>query len=297
VQLEKLFRGNDHLNREEISMTRLIRLARFVAHVLFFVAVLIFGGGTLAQAETVLITGSNQGIGLALAKGYAARGWTVIATHRRDTTPDTLAQLQKQYPGKVRPEKMDVTSDAQIKALAAKMKGEPVDVLLHNAALIRYAPVDDQSSTGGNAGQLFGTLDYKQLDEFVHTNVAGPLKITEAFIDNVRASRQKKIMAISSAAGSVSVLPRAANHYWYYITKAAENQAMRLLTRQFEKEDIVVAMFHPGGVQVESFGDFKLGPGAITPEQAAGKLIATIEGLTKKDSGRFMENDGRDRAW
>lgn len=249
-----------------------------------------------ATAETVLITGSNQGIGLALAKGYAAKGWTVVATHRRDQTPETLAELQKQYPKTVRPEKMDVTSDAQIKALAQKMKGEPIDVLLHNAALIRYAPLTDQSATGGNAGQLFGTLDYRQLDEFVHTNVAGPLRITEAFIEHVRASKQKKIMTISSAAGSVSVLPRGANHYWYYITKAAENQAMRLLTKQFENEPITVAMFHPGGVQVESFGDIKLN-NAITPEQAASKLIATIDGLTKKDSGRFMENDGRDRPW
>jgi len=246
-----------------------------------------------AQAATVLITGSNQGVGLALAKGYAAKGWTVIATHRRDTTPDTLAQLQKQYPGKVRPEKMDVTDDAQIKALAAKMKGEPIDVLLHNAALIRMAPLNDPK---GNAGQYFGTLDYELLDDFVHTNVAGPLKITEAFIENVRASRQKKIIAISSAAGSLTVRPLGADHYWYYITKAAENQAMHMLTIQFEKEPITVAMFHPGGVQVESFGDLKL-PGFVAPEVAAGKLITTIDGLTRKDSGRFMESDGRDRPW
>src|SRR5687768_16117656 len=142
------------LTARKFPMTPAKRLARFPAHVLFTVAVLVFGGASLARAETVLITGSNQGIGLALAKGYAAKGWTVIATHRRDSTPDTLAQLQKQYPGKVRPEKMDVTSDAQIKALASKLKGEPIDVLLHNAALIRYAPVNDQTPTGGNAGQL-----------------------------------------------------------------------------------------------------------------------------------------------
>jgi NAD(P)-dependent dehydrogenase (short-subunit alcohol dehydrogenase family) len=258
-------------------------------------ATILMGAGG-AQADTVLITGSNQGVGLALAKGYAAKGWTVIATHRRDSTPETLAELQKQYPGKVRPEKMDVTSDAQIKALAAKMKGEPIDVLLHNAALIRYAPVTDQTPTGGNAGQLFGTLNYEQLDEFVHTNVAGPLRITEAFIENVRASKQKKIIAITSAAASVSTRPLGANHYWYYITKAAENQAMRMLHAQFEKEPITVAMFHPGGVQVESFGDVKL-PGFIPPEVAAEKLIGTINGLTKKDSGRFMESDGRDRPW
>ncbi len=127
----------------------------------------------------------------------------------------------------------------------------------------------------------------------MHTNVAGPLKITEAFIENVRISKQKKIIAITSAAASISKRPLGANHYWYYITKAAENQAMHLLATQFEKEPIVVAMFHPGGVQVESFGDVKL-PGFIPPEEAADKLIKTIDGLTKKDSGRFLENDGRD---
>jgi len=271
-------------------MTRSTRLFAVAA-----AASLMFGA-TAASADTVLITGSNQGVGLALARGYAAKGWTVIATHRRDKTPDTLAELEKKYPGKVRAERMDVTDDAQIKALAVKMKGQPIDVLLHNAALIRYAPVTDQTPTGGNAGQLFGTLNYQQLDEFVHTNVAGPLKITEAFIENVRASKQKKIIAITSAAASISTRPLGANHYWYYITKAAENQAMHLLSVQFEKEPIVVAMFHPGGVQVESFGDIKL-PGFIPPEEAAAKLIGTIDGLTKKDSGRFMENDGKDRPW
>ena len=248
------------------------------------------------DAATVLITGANQGIGLALAKGYAAQGWTVIATHRRDSTPETLAALEAQYPGKTRAEQMDVTSDEQIEALAARLKGQPIDVLLHNAALIRYAPVMDQSPTGGNAGQLFGTLDYKQLDEFVHTNVAGPLRITEAFIENLRASKQPKIIAITSAAASISKKPLGANHYWYYITKAAENQAMHMLATQFKREPIVVAMFHPGGVQVESLGDLKF-PGLISPEEAADRLIKTIGGLTKTDSGRFMENDGRDHPW
>ena len=97
-------------------MTRSTRLFAVAA-----AASLMFGA-TAASADTVLITGSNQGVGLALARGYAAKGWTVIATHRRDKTPDTLAELEKKYPGKVRAERMDVTDDAQIKALAVKMK-------------------------------------------------------------------------------------------------------------------------------------------------------------------------------
>ena len=146
----------------------------------------------------MLITGANQGIGLEFAKEYAARGWTVIATHRRTTTPEELAKLAAKYP-KVRIERMDVTDPAQIAALGAKLKGVPIDMLLNNAGLVRTDPLN---KPGGNTNQMFGTLDYKLLDDFIHTNVAGPLMITETFIGNVKASHQKKIIAISSAAGS-----------------------------------------------------------------------------------------------
>jgi NAD(P)-dependent dehydrogenase (short-subunit alcohol dehydrogenase family) len=258
----------------------------------------LIAGAGMAAAQTVLITGANQGIGLEFAKEYAARGWTVIATHRRPSTPEELAKLAARYP-KVRIERMDVTDAGQIAALGAKLKGVPIDVLLNNAGLVRTEPVN---KPGGNTNQMFGTLDYKLLDDFIHTNVAGPLMITETFIGNVKASRQKKIIAISSAAGSVSVPPFMPNgspvpdHYWYRISKAALNSAMRLLSAQFKADGVIVVMFHPGGVQVESFGEDKL-PGFVPPPEAVGKMIRTIDGLTLKDSGRFMDNDGKDHPW
>ena len=140
------------------------------------------------------------------------------------------------------------------------------------------------------------------LDDFIHTNVAGPLKIVETFIGNVKASQQKKIIAISSAAGSVSVPPFMPNgspvpdHYWYRISKAGLNSAMVLLAAQFKNDGITVVMFHPGGVRVESFGNAKL-TGFVPPEEAIGKMIKTIDALTIKDSGRFMDNDGKDHPW
>jgi NAD(P)-dependent dehydrogenase (short-subunit alcohol dehydrogenase family) len=250
------------------------------------------------SAETVLITGASQGIGLEFARQYAARGATVIATHRRASTPGELARLAEKYPA-VRIERMDVSNAAQIESLGAKLAGVSIDILLHNAGFVRTDPLDQP---GGNKNQVFGTLDYALLDEFVHTNVAGPLRITETFIDNVRASRQKKIVAISSAAGSVSVPPFMPNgaplpdHYWYRITKAALNSAMRLLSAQFEADGITVVMFHPGGVQVESFGSLEI-PGLISPQEAIGNMIRTIDGLTTQDSGRFIDNDGTDHVW
>ena len=182
---------------------------------------------------------------------------------------DELAKLAAKYP-KVRIERMDVTDPAQIAALGAKLKGVPIDILLNNAGLVRTDPLN---KPGGNTNQMFGTLDYKLLDDFIHTNVAGPLMISETFIGNVKASHQKKIIAISSAAGSVSVPPFMPNgspvpdHYWYRISKAALNSAMRLLSAQFKQQGIIVVMFHPGGVQVESFGNVKLA-GFVPPAEA-----------------------------
>jgi NAD(P)-dependent dehydrogenase (short-subunit alcohol dehydrogenase family) len=260
---------------------------------LICLSIMAAAGPVPVLAETVLITGSNQGIGFEFARQYAARGWTVIATHRRDTTPDSLAGLQKEYPN-VRVEQMDVTSPEQIDALAQKMKGQPIDILLNNAALIRFAGLRDRE---GNAGQYFGTLNYDHFDQFMHTNVAGPLRIAEAFVENVKASKLKLMITISSGAGMVSMRPRSADHYWYRTSKAALNSAMRLLSVDMEDDGIAVVMFHPGGVKVESWGDVDV-PGVMTPEEAISRMIKTIDGLTIKDTGRFINNaNGTDMPW
>lgn len=81
----------------------------------------------LAATDTVLITGANSGIGLEFARQYAAKGWTVIATHRRSETPPTLTDLAAKY-NKVRIEKLDVTSVDQVSALATRLKDVPIDV-------------------------------------------------------------------------------------------------------------------------------------------------------------------------
>lgn len=248
--------------------------------------------------ETVLVTGASQGIGLELVRQYAARGARVIATHRRDTTPEKLAALATTYP-QVQVEHLDVTEADQIDALGEKLRGVPIDILLHNAGLVRTEPL---GAPGANANQMFGSLDYELLDDFIHTNVAGPVKITETLAENVKASRRKLIVAISSRAGTVSVPPFMPNggplpdHYWYRISKAALNCAMVVLAAQLKPDGVTVVMFHPGGVQVESFGTVAV-PGLEPAEQAVGKLVRTIDGLTLKDSGRFLENDGRDHPW
>src|ERR1043165_9394887 len=84
-------------------------------------------GSSAALADTVLITGANSGLGLEFAKEYAAKGWTVIATHRRPDVPESLAEVQAKHKN-LQIEHLDVADLDDIKKLATKLKGVPIDV-------------------------------------------------------------------------------------------------------------------------------------------------------------------------
>lgn len=248
---------------------------------------------SFAVAETVLITGANAGIGLEFATQYAARGATVIATHRRDAVPDTLAALAAEYPN-VRIERMDVSAHQEIDALSRKLAGVPIDIVINNAAIWT---IGDRNDPDDRSAQAFGSLDYEQFELFMRTNVAGPIKVAEAFITQVKASEQRKIINISSLGGSNSRRARRPDQlFWYRASKAALNNVMRSLTTELEDDGVIVLLFHPGGVRTERLA--ALGSSStLAPEESIGDMIAVIDGLTMADTGKFLYHDGREAPW
>jgi NAD(P)-dependent dehydrogenase (short-subunit alcohol dehydrogenase family) len=242
-------------------------------------------------ADTVLITGANSGIGLEFTKEYAAKGWTVIATHRHTTTPESLAKVASQYKN-VRVESMDVTNQEQVNALADKLKKVPIDVLINNAGV--YA-----DNNGSWDTQTFGKLDFALLDTIMAVNVKGPLIVTQAFVANVKMSRQKKIVNISSTNGSITK-PLAGNGAIFYrASKAALNREMLLVADVLREDHIIVMLFHPGAVLTERQEYLRNGsyPGMVEMPFTVKQMIDTIGKLTMKDSGRFMLYDGSTVPW
>ncbi len=134
---------------------------------------------------TVLITGANRGIGLALAREYAAAGWTLVTTARRPADAADLKALAAAHPGRVSIEPLDVLDHASIDALATRYQGRPIDILINNAGI-----------TGNRFQQVPGKLDYAEFRQVFETNVVAPLKITDTFLPQVQASRLKKIVVI-----------------------------------------------------------------------------------------------------
>jgi NAD(P)-dependent dehydrogenase (short-subunit alcohol dehydrogenase family) len=246
-----------------------------------------------AQGATVLITGANSGIGLEFTKQYAEKGWDVIATHRRDETPESLLEVIARYP-KVRAERMDVTSRDEIYALAEKLDGQPIDILLNNAGLFLIGA--DWHENAESAGQAFGTFDWDQFDAFVATNIRGPIMIAEAFVAHVRASDQKKIINISSENGRITGDPLCCGLYWYRMSKAALNKLMRQLSVELKRQGITVVMFDPGPTRVEKQANFDF-PGMVETEVTVRQMVATAETLGLDDAGRFLFSDGRDSPW
>ncbi|HVY64988.1 MAG TPA: SDR family oxidoreductase [Gammaproteobacteria bacterium] len=264
------------------------------------VGAVLVGGMAVTQgavAETVLITGANSGLGLEFVKQYAAKGWTVIATHRRHDMPETLAPLVAKYPN-VRVEHMDVSSIEDVKASAAKLKGVPIDVLINNAGVYSdRSHCTTETCTGAGDTQTFGNIDYALFDTIMATNVRGPLIVSESLIDNVRASRKKMIVAISSTNGSLSKPLPGPQGIAYRSSKSALNRAMQLVAVKEKDEGVTVLMLHPGTVVTERLESNRGQPNTVDMEPSVAGMIKIIDKATIKDTGRFLQYDGTTAPW
>ena len=237
---------------------------------------------------TVLITGANRGIGLELARNYAARGWTVIATARKPQKATELNAIAEANP-KVSVERLDVLDLAQVDALAEKYRGQPIDVLLNNAAIL-----------GAKEPQMLGNYDYDLFLRVMNTNVAGPLRMTQAFLDNVAASEQKKIVAITSVQGSISLI-RSDTIQFYNSSKSALNMNMRAVSAAVKDRGITVALISPGAVDTDMMRTALAGSNfqmrLLTPADSAEAVINVIDQYGFDLSGTFMSHRGAKIPW
>ena len=257
-------------------------------------------GSGAAQAQTVLITGANSGIGLEFTKQYAARGWTVIATHRRSELPATLAELTSQYKT-MRIERVDVTDVEAVRALARRLDNVPIDVLINNAGVYNdrgTCAADDDACAGDWTTQNFGKMRYQLLDTILAVNVKGPLLVSEMLFPNVKASKLKKLIAISSSNGSLTGPQAGGGAIFYRSSKAALNRAMQLVAASVKGDGVTVVMLNPGPTLTEHQmylkGQFK---GMLETSFTVGNMIKTIDAVTIADTGKFLRYDGIPEAW
>jgi len=238
-----------------------------------------------ADAPTVLITGANRGIGLEFAGQYAERGWNIIATVRKPESATELLTIAENYPQLVI-EQLDVTDFARIDELSIKYADQPIDVLLSNAGITPKYKSAFKNVEG---------VDWDMAVKSFEVNAMAPLKLSQAFMGQVAASTQKKIVVISSKAGSFELSPKMAMMYSYRGSKAVLNMYMYTLSFETPKKDVILTLLSPG--QVNTVPGMKI-PNAIETDESVSKMLKVIDGLTPEQNGKFLNfEDGSELPW
>jgi NAD(P)-dependent dehydrogenase (short-subunit alcohol dehydrogenase family) len=224
---------------------------------------------------TVLITGAARGLGLDFTKQYAAKGWKVLACAR---SADGLKGIK----GDIHHHALDVSHYKAVKALAAKLKDEAIDVLICNAGV--------GGERDSNAQDL-GTLDPVEWRRIFEINTLAPLMMAEAFVEHVARSQQKKLIALSSILGSIG--KNTGGRYFYRASKTALNMEWSVLAKDLESKGIICLALHPGWVQTDMGGT----TATLTIDQSVPGMVKVIDGLKPSDNGRFLQYDGGELPW
>ncbi|AOS62992.1 3-oxoacyl-ACP reductase FabG [Actinoalloteichus hymeniacidonis] len=176
------------------------------------------------MARSVLVTGGNRGIGLAIAQAFAAQGDKVAVTHRGSEVPEGLLGVR-----------CDVTDGAQVEAAfkeIAAVNG-PVEVLVSNAGI--------------TSDTLLLRMNEDTFNKVVDTNLAGAYRVAKQAASAMLRKRWGRMVFISSAVG-LSGSPGQVN---YAASKAGLVGMARSIARELGSRNITANVVAPGFVDTD----------------------------------------------
>ena len=225
----------------------------------------------MTKFKTILITGSNRGIGLELIKESLAKNFSVIGTFRNKNNAQELLKLK---PNNLKLFEMDVVKEKSILNVSNNID-DTIDYLICNAGI-----------NNGYGGIFDIDHSYEKMLEVLNVNVLGCILTIKHFTKNL--SKNAKIILISSI---MSVQKHSgSNAFIYRASKAAVNNIMVSISQEFKSKYITVSSFHPGWVRTDMGG-----PNAtLSAKESASSLIKSFENLTFEDTGKFFNYDGNE---
>ena len=141
-------------------------------------------------------------------------------------------------------------------ALAARYRAQPIDVLLNNAGIY-----------GNLKHQTLDSLDFDEAKRVFDVNALGALRVSQAFLPQVTASNQKKIISLGGGLGAQSIGSLFAGHYFMKMSKAAHLMAMGILQTETRERGILVVMISPGRVATQLMRDSGWTGAALCPRR------------------------------
>jgi 3-oxoacyl-[acyl-carrier protein] reductase len=174
--------------------------------------------------RSVLVTGGNRGIGLAIAQRLAADGDAVAITYRSGTPPEGFFAVQA-----------DVTDEASLDAAfdaVAEHQG-PVEVLVANAGITRDT--------------LLLRMSEDDFTSVLDTNLTGAFRVAKRAAKGMLRLKRGRIILISSVVG----LSGSAGQTNYAAAKAGLVGFARSLARELGSRAITVNVVAPGFVDTD----------------------------------------------
>lgn len=226
--------------------------------------------------KTVLITGSNRGIGLEFVKQYNKVGWNVLACCRN---PELATELKKIKNNNIEIIKLDLNVIDEIMKLCDQFTGRSIDILINNAGI-------------SGTEESFNTVSPETLLTTFHVNTLAPTLIAQGLINSLEIGLSKIIVNISSYYGSIQHYNRT-DYTAYQISKTALNSATKNMANSLRSKNIIAISMDPGWVKTDMGGVHA----DITPYQSVSGMRSVLEKLSLNDSGKFFRYDGSFLPW
>jgi NAD(P)-dependent dehydrogenase (short-subunit alcohol dehydrogenase family) len=220
--------------------------------------------------RTAVIIGASRGLGLGLARELAARGWRVIATARRSNTSNGLLTAARESVGRIIVESIDILQPTQLEALAQRLAGESIDLLLVNAGI------------SGGRDQSVDSVSEAELAHIMLTNAIAPLRVARRLLPQVRSGGTVAFM--SSRMGSVADNQNGGMDL-YRASKAALNS----LTKD---RPVRVLTLHPGWVRTDMGGE----DAPLSIEESVRGMADVLERGGRREH-QFLDYAGQEIPW
>jgi len=233
-----------------------------------------------AERPSVYITGTDRGLGLGLATVFLRAGYLVFAGYY-GLDEAGLKELQAECPDRLVMVPLDVSRDDSVRAAADLIAGQTdrLDLLINNAAILL-----DQNAT------ILDELNYENMLAMYNVNTLGPLRVSVSVLNLLRNGEGKRIVNISSEAGSMTarVNRGQTTRYGYCGSKAALNVQSILMQNHVSEFGIRVWLIEPGWVRTFLSGGPKCTLAPNEPEVSAEKLLAF---LSRKEVPDYLFHD------